>query len=210
MGTKTLFDLSRTLLFRGAALLAACVALSCGAGLAAEPVSLVFHEEQGHYLLEGCFMVQADPDTAWQVLSDYDHIPSFVHDMKFSRIEQRWGNDLVLRQEAEGGFLFFTQKVRILLSVHEQPGRSIVFEDSSHQDFYFYQGSWKIQPEAGGFVEVTYTLDADQKFSAPAFLASDAVHGGAQNLLVAVRDRIAQEQEKKSVKIPSQVRLVQR
>ena len=198
----------RKLLF-WAATLAAYAALSCGVGLAAEPVSLVFNEQNGHYSVEGCFIVEADPATAWKVLTDYDHIPDFVHDMKLSRIEGRWGNDLVLRQEAEGGFLFFTQKVHILLSVHEQPGHSIVFQDLSHKDFGFYQGSWGIQAQ-GSSVMVTYHLEALQSFSAPAFLASDAVHGGAQNLLSAVRQRIEREQEKKSVKAAIPTELAQR
>ncbi len=204
------FDHPRKLLFR-AALLAACVALSCGAGLAAEPLSLVFNEQSGHYSVEGCFFVQADPDTAWKVLTDYDHIPAFVHDMKVSRIEERWGNDLVLRQEAEGGFLFFTQRVRLLLSVHEQPGRSIIFQDTSHKDFSFYQGSWRIQKDPqGAGIQITYALDAQQNFSAPAFLANDAVHGGAQNLLNSVRRQILAEQEKKTAQKQALTELAER
>lgn len=210
MKPNHLLDNPRKLLFR-AALLAACVALSCGAGLAAEPISMVFNEDNGHYTVEGCFFVQADPTTAWKVLTDYDHIPGFVHDMKLSRVEERWDNDLVLRQEAEGGFLFFTQKVRLLLAVHEQPGKSIVFEDVAHKDFSFYRGSWNIQKDAlGTGIQITYALDAQQSFSAPAFLASDAVHGGAQNLLSAVRSQILLAQEKKTAKKPALTELAKR
>ncbi len=175
---------------------AMCAALWCGASFASEDPTLAFYEGYGHYKLEGSFFVEADQATIWDVLTDYEHIPQFVGSMKISHVENRLGDDLVLRQEPEGGFLFFTKRLHLLLNVHETPETSIVFQDTSHQDFDFYQGSWQIQPAGDGRgFEIIYDLDAQQNFSAPAFLASDAVSGGARDLLKKVREEIMKRKE---------------
>jgi hypothetical protein len=111
--------------------------------------------------------------------------------MKISHVESRTGNDLVLHQEPEGGFLLFTKRIHLTLNVHEKPESLIAFVDTSHIDFDFYQGYWEINPSSTGHgFDVTYDLDAQQNFSAPAFIASDAVCGGAKDLLKKVREEI--------------------
>jgi ribosome-associated toxin RatA of RatAB toxin-antitoxin module len=179
-----------------AVLVAACAALSCGTGSAADDISLAFFEGYGHYKVEGSFFVDADNQTAWDVLTNYDHIPDFVHSMKISKVEQRDNDDLVLRQEGEGSFLFFSKRIRLLMNVHEQPQtNTIIFTDTSHQDFSSYQGTWSIVPSTSGHgLEVIYTLDAAQNFSAPAFIASDVVKGNVQDLLQSLKREIAHRQ----------------
>jgi hypothetical protein len=168
---------------------------------AADDISLAFFEGYGHYKVEGSFFVDADKQTAWDVLTNYGHIPDFVHSMKVSSIEKRDTNDLVLRQEGEGSFLFFSKRIHLLMDVHEQPqSDTIVFTDTSHQDFSTYQGSWNIIPSTLGHgLEVIYTLDAAQKFSAPAFIASDVVKGNVQDLLRSLKREIAYRQVEKNL-----------
>ena len=186
------------------------VFLAASAGFAEDAVSMAYNEGWGHYNVEGCFSVEADRQTVWDVLTDYGHISQFVGNMKVSEVESRIDDDLILRQEAEGGFLFFTQRIRLLLNVHEVPLRSIRFTDISHKDFYFYQGSWQLEPSSDGRgTEVTYRLDAEQNFSAPAFLASDAVKGGAQDLLNSVRREILQRRQAKAQSRPQTLQVTQ-
>jgi hypothetical protein len=182
----------------------ACAALSCGTGAAADDVSLAFYEGFGHYKVEASFFVDADTQTAWDILTNYDHIPDFVHSMKISKIEERSTNDLVLRQEGEGSFLFFSKRIHLLMEVHEQPQtNTIIFTDTSHQDFSSYQGTWVI---------------AAQNFSAPAFIASDVVKGNVEDLLQSLKREIARRQTeldqelatkavKNSIQIPSKLAL---
>lgn len=187
---------------------AMCAALWCGASFAADDPTLSFYEGFGHYKLEGSFFVDADRQLIWDVLTDYEHIPDFVGSMKISRVESRFGDDLVLHQEPEGGFLFFTKRLHLTLNVHETPENSIIFQDTSHQDFNFYQGSWQIQKaDSGHGYEVIYDLDAEQNFSAPAFLASDAVSGGARDLLKKVREEILKRAEIAQKKAAEDVQL---
>jgi ribosome-associated toxin RatA of RatAB toxin-antitoxin module len=173
----------------------ACAVFSLGAGLALDPVFLSFHDKDGHYRLEGGFLVQAESDVAWKVLTDYEHIPSFVSNMKKSLVLERLTNDLVLEQEMEGGFLFFTKRVNVLLNVRENPGQSISFQDRRHKDFQFYQGDWNLRPAAQGKVEVVYRLEAKQNFSLP--FSGDFMQGGVKDLLAAVQREILKRQAKK-------------
>ncbi len=199
----------RRLILR-AAMVTAGAALSCGAGFAADDVSLDFHEKDGHVNVAGSFLVEADPQVAWDVLSDYDHIPEFVGNMKISHIQIREGNDVLVHQVAEGGFLFFTQKIRLFLHIIETPNRTIDFKDMAHKDFKTYNGSWQIDPQAGGKeLKITYQLEAELNFSAPAFLADDAMGGGAKDLLKSVRQQILLRQARANILHPSSLTMTQ-
>ena len=163
-------------------------AILCGAGPGFLPVSLTSQETNGLDEIQGQFYAAADPAVAWQVLTDYGNIPQFVSSMKVSRIEWRHKNNVLLTQEAEGGFLFITKRIHVLLKVHETPDQTIVFEDVDNRDFSVYRGSWSIEPCPQGGVSVVYQLAARKKFDAP--LAGDAMNGGVRDLLADVQKEI--------------------
>ena len=169
-------------------------AMLCGAGPLFQPISFSSNEKAGVDEIKAQFFVDADQSTAWKVLSDYERIPQFVSSMKKSHIEETKDGDIYLCQEAEAGFLFITKRVHVLLRVHEVPGQSISFQDVSQKDFYFYQGSWNIDPGPQGGVTVTYHLQAQKNFDAP--FAGDYLHGGVKDLLAAVQKEIYQQQAK--------------
>ena len=169
-------------------LIAAGAAALCGAGSAFDPVSLTSQENAGVDELQGQFYVRADRSVAWAVLTDYENIPQFVSSLKVSRIEKRHRNDILLVQEMEGGFLFLTKRVHLLLKIHETPMGTIAFEDVDHQDFSVYQGYWNIQACPQGGVSVLYQLTDSRKFDLP--LAGDAMNGGVKDLLGDVQKEI--------------------
>jgi ribosome-associated toxin RatA of RatAB toxin-antitoxin module len=179
----------------------------CGAGLVFAPISFSSNEKAGVDEINAHFFVDADPKTAWDVLSDYEHIPQFVSSMKKSHIEERKDGDIYLCQEAEAGFLFITKRVHVLLRVHEVPGQSIYFQDVSRKDFYFYQGSWNIDPGPQGGVTITYHLQAQKNFDAP--FAGDYLHGGVKDLLSAVQKKIYLQQTQVSKESAAAVTAVQ-
>ncbi len=168
-------------------IIATGAATLCGAGPVFDPISFSSVETKGVDQIKAQFFVNADDQTAWNVLTDFEHIPQFVSSMKKSHIEEVKDGDIYLCQEAEAGFLFITKRVHVLLRVHEISGQSISFEDVSHKDFYFYRGSWNIQPCAQG-VSVIYNLGAQKNFDAP--FAGDYLHGSVKDLITAVQKRI--------------------
>jgi hypothetical protein len=180
-------------LLLGAAISAAYAALSCGVGQAASPVSLAFQEKNHIYDIDAAFDVAAEPSVVWDVLTGYEHIPKFVGSLKKSEVHEELGPyHFLLEQEFEGGFLFFTKRVRVLLDVHETWYQSINFTDLDHKDFAFYEGSWELTPDPGKGLRITYNLKAKQNFDAP--FAGDYMRGGVQELLEAVRREILRRQ----------------
>lgn len=180
-------------LFHGAAMVAACVALSCGASQAADAVSLNFQEKDHAYHINGSFYVANDTPSVWDVLTGYEHIPKFVGSLKKSHVTEDLGPyHFLLEQVFEGGFLFFTKSVHVLLDVHETWYQSIIFTDIDHKDFEFYEGSWQLVPDPDKGLEIIYTLNAKQNFDAP--FAGDYMRGGVKDLLNAVRHEILRRQ----------------
>ena len=182
-------------------------AAPCGADSLFQQVSFLSQEKVGVDEVKAQFYVKADPATAWAVLSDYEHIPQFVHTMKKSHIDEVKDGNIYLTQEAEAGFLFITKRVHVLLKVHEVPGKSISFEDVSQKDFCFYQGSWAIEPAPQGGVSVVYQLEAKKNFDAP--FAGDYMNGGVKDLLTAVQQEIYLRQVQAQKEKASSVTTVQ-
>jgi ribosome-associated toxin RatA of RatAB toxin-antitoxin module len=111
----------------------------------------------GRFIVDASFQVSAGTDTAWAVLTDYDHLSEFVPSMESSRLVDRKGPEAVVEQEARGKFLVFRRSVKIHLHVHEDSPVRIAFEDTSGQDFELYRGDWRLQPEEGS-LSVRYHL----------------------------------------------------
>jgi len=190
-----------------ALVMAACVALSCGAGLASDEVSTTLKDVRGTFHVHGRFLVQADPQTAWEVLTDYHHIPKFVGTLKTSILTESLGPyHILLHQEFEGGFLFFTKRVRVQLEVLEIPLRAIVFNDLDRKDFHHYMGAWMIGRTSSGELEVLYQLEARQNFEAP--FAGDFMNGGVKDLLACVRREMLRRQARVDREIVASLKTV--
>jgi ribosome-associated toxin RatA of RatAB toxin-antitoxin module len=140
----------------------------------------------GAYHVEGWFTVPVPLKTAWEVLTDYEHIGSFVSTLRNSRMKESHPHGLLLEQEAVGSFLLFSRTVRVLLRVVESPFQRIDFEDIGHQDFVSYKGSWEFRPHAGG-LDVLYTLDCHRRFKVPNFMARDVMKKVARQQMADVR-----------------------
>jgi len=174
---------------------AACAALSCGAGLASDDVTTSLRDDHGTFHVHGNFQATVSPQTAWDVLTDYHHIPKFVGALKDSRLVENLGPyHILLHQEFEGGFLFFTKRVKVHLEVLEIPYRAIVFTDLEGRDFHHYFGAWTIDRLPSGVLEVRYHLEARQNFEAP--FAGDFMNGGVRDLLACVRREMLRRQAK--------------
>jgi len=161
------------------------------------PVFFTFLSEDGRYNFDGGFTVKADPDVVWDVLTDYNHVSNFISNMH-SRIKKTDGNDLIVEQDAGGGFLFIQEHLKALLTIHEEPLQSISFNDVSHKAFELYSGLWRLQPDpASGEIKVTYELQATRNKKTPDFLTSDLFSGSLGDLLNETQREISKRQARK-------------
>jgi hypothetical protein len=153
-------------------------------------------EDLGHgtYRLEGRFKLAGSPYDVWKVLTDFEHISTFVTSLRKSAVTQSTTDRILLEQEALGKEFVFTKKIRVLLQVTEMPYRRILFEDTSHTDFTFYEGSWEIQSVQGG-LDVIYRLSCKRNFMVPNALAKDALRKSAEELLAQVQAEVLRRKQ---------------
>ena len=139
--------------------------------------------------VRGRFHVDLPPSAAWRVVTDYDHIPDFVHSMLSSRSERRPDGRRVVEQTARGGFFLFKRRVHVVLEVDEDPQRRIGFRDVLGKDFERYDGEWRLEPDSTG-TSVRYSLDAEPRSSIPRSVCRHVLKGSATELMTQVRDEM--------------------
>ncbi len=161
-----------------------------GRPLRAENITMSL-EDLGHgtYRLEGHMIVPGPTYDVWKVLTDYEHISDFVSSLRKSAVKDSSSDRLLLEQEALGKEFIFSKRIRVLLQVTEIPYRRIIFEDISHLDFEFYEGSWEIHNGAP-ILDVAYRLNCKRLFMVPNVIAKDALVKSAKGLLSEVRAEI--------------------
>lgn len=176
---------------RGRRLLAAgAAALLAASAVRAQVAVAVSAGAEGEYRLTGRFGVDARPELAWSVLTDYEGLSGFVSSIRASRVLSRDGEGALIEQEGTGRFLFISRRVRLRLAVRERAPSSLSFEDIDGGQFRVYRGSWTITPEGEGCV-VDYELVARPEPSlAPDFAAARALRKSVQRLLGEVREEM--------------------
>jgi hypothetical protein len=145
--------------------------------------------DAGVYALRGSFDVEVGTHAVWQVLTDYDALPHFVHSIRTSVTEKRSGKDQLVTQEFIGKALIFTRDMHVRLDIHEQPERRIAFHDVLLKDFDVYRGSWKVQKGPAG-AKVVYLLWAKPHGPTPASIARGAFKDAAVLMLTELRGEI--------------------
>jgi carbon monoxide dehydrogenase subunit G len=171
------------LVFSAATLVAAAPVPSAAAAVAAPKVSVLGGE--GAYRVEGSFRVETPLPVAWAVLTDYDHLSSFVSSMRSSMSYRDESGRRLVVQKAVGRAGPFSRTLHVILEVTEQPPGQIAFRDVCGGSFVSYEGAWTID-DSGGGVLVTYVLDARPR-SSPPFFARSILASNARGLLEEVR-----------------------
>ena len=66
-------------------------------------------------------LIAAPPALIWQVLTDYERLPSFIPGIEKSVVRERQGGRLVLEQTGEARFLVFSFPIDVRYEVIESP-----------------------------------------------------------------------------------------
>jgi len=171
------------------------VAMVPSRSVAAQGVTLNL-EDLGHgtYRLEGHLLVTGPPYDAWKVLTDYENISKFVSSLRKSTVKDSTTDRVLLEQEALGKEFVFSKRIQVVLQVTEIPYKRILFEDVSHKDFAFYEGTWEIQSVPSG-LDIVYRLNCKRLFMVPNIIAKDAMKKSAEGLLAEVRAEILRRKE---------------
>ena len=118
--------------------------------------------------------MQVDPRTVWAVISDYDHLAEFIPDMRSSRVIRRDGDQVLVEQTGEFGFLFFRQPIEVWLAVSESPPRRIVAH-AVGGNLQSMEGRYVVESLAGNQVRLSYSGRLVPGFQVPPFVGRMAV-----------------------------------
>lgn len=139
-------------------------------------------EAKGVYSISARLWVPTPPATVWAVLTDYDHVAEFAHDIQASRLVERQDDVCIVEQRGRG---VLGISLRVRLRVVERPPGEIRFE-ALDGDFRVYRGAFQLEPRDEG-TQVTYTLESQGKFWIPPWLGRPLIRARVRRILEDIR-----------------------
>jgi ribosome-associated toxin RatA of RatAB toxin-antitoxin module len=124
-------------------------------------------------LVEAHSYLNAQRQTAWEVLTDYEHYPQFVPDLTSSQVLVRSGNTLIVEQKGVAGFFLFHFPLEVRLLVTEYPFEQVT-SSAIGGNFKDTTGAYQLIVE-GERLRVTYTGRLIPTFRLPPFLGVTAI-----------------------------------
>jgi len=122
---------------------------------AEQPIEVHVAKAGATVVIDVTARVQADPEYAWAVLTDYDHMASYVSTLKSSRVVSRNGDHLEVAQtgEAKRAFLHFSfSTVRAVDLIPSSEIRSRLVSG----DFKSYEFTTRITSESQGALKIVH------------------------------------------------------
>lgn len=186
------------MLLLGSSLMASDTAMAWETGDAPRPDVTVEHVNSADggkvYQIAATGTVTAAPAAVWRILADYQHLADFVPDLKSSRVLSRKGSKLIVEQLGVARFLVFTQRIRLVVQVQEQPPERI---DISliEGDMKVYRASWVVSPVAGAAgSRVVYTSSMEPDFYVPEMIGESLIKKDIARMMTAVLARLDRQE----------------
>jgi hypothetical protein len=167
----------------------------------AETPDVSIDADQGSCRVRGGFLVSAPAELAWDVLADYDHIGTYVHSIRESRLERQPDGRSFLRQVTVASAFLFSRRVEVLLALEESRPERIAFRDVLGKDFRSYEGEWRVTAVDGG-ARVDYALAAEPRGAMARTFCRGAMRNGARELLEQVRQEMLRRVREASPRRP--------
>lgn len=126
--------------------LAALRFLAAGAAHAATDVSIHAERQGAAVAIEARAVLVAPLPLIWETLTDYNRLSTFVPGMHVSRIIERRGSVVIVKQSGEAGFLIFKRPIDVVVESLEKPPHVIQIRVLSG-NLKKLDGRYRIEPE---------------------------------------------------------------
>lgn len=136
--------------------------------------------------------VRAAQDQAWNVLTDYNRLQEFVPDLQSSTLLSREGQEAIVEQHSEAGFLFVTQAIHMVVRVTEQPYSAIDVALVAG-DMRSYSARWELVPVMHNGTEGTriqFSGMMEPDFFVPPLIGRSIVQVNVRRMVEAVLGEI--------------------
>lgn len=107
-------------------------------------VTVQVTRQESAFQVEADLLVAVDQRVAWEVLTDYNNLASFVPGMRSSRIVSVPGEPLLLEQKGESGFLLFRVPIEVVSRIEEASLNTIRFQ-SVGGNLTNKRGEWALE-----------------------------------------------------------------
>jgi ribosome-associated toxin RatA of RatAB toxin-antitoxin module len=147
-------------------------------GATPEPITVEARRDGDAVIVEARALINAELETAWDVLTDYDRYAEFIPDLKSSRVVARSGGTVIVEQKGQVGFFLFRFPMEVTLSVSEDPRRGI----TSHAiagTFREMTGSYTLM-RVGDELRLTYSGRMVPDFLLPPLIGTAAVRAAVK------------------------------
>ena len=140
---------------------------------AAAEVTVKVERQENAFQVEASLLVAVDKGVAWQVLTDYDNLASFVPGVRSSRIVSAPGEPLLLEQKGESGFLLFRVPIEVVSRIEEAPLNTIRFQSVSGT-LKNQSGEWALERHDHA-TRVSYRTNITPGFALPPLIGPEVV-----------------------------------
>ena len=123
----------------------------------------ILRGSQGRYVITE--FVASTPQRAWTVLTNFNSHAEWAPDISQTKVLKDHGTNLELQQTYRAGYTFGLP-IRARLSVQETPPKSFSYKLIQGDRLNKLQGSWSVQPVAGG-VQLKHQMEVDPQVPGP-------------------------------------------
>ena len=123
----------------------------------------ILRGSQGNYVVTE--FVATTTQGAWAVLTNFNSQADWAPDISQTKVLKRSGSNLELQQTYRAGYTFGLP-IKARLSVQETPPKGFSYKLIQGDRLNTLQGSWTIQPVAGG-VQLKHQMQVDPQVPGP-------------------------------------------
>lgn len=149
---------------------------------------IVRSDESDKRRVQAAILIDSPAQPIWNVLTDCNHTPEFIPNLKSCRILQPGEDTRITEQQVK--FSRFLPAVTYVIQSNYQKFRRIDFKKVSG-DLRALEGSWALEEiSKGQYTILVYSLFVDPGFFIPHGIVQRNLQKDLPNILLAVRNRV--------------------
>jgi len=167
----------------------AVAALASTAALAADDgkvMETTVQVRDGVVKIDACAYTRSSPLDAWQLLADYESLPSYMPNMDTSRVVTRTDSSVLVRQVISS-WLVLPWTFRVNLEFFETAPALLRFRQ--HDGRGGYEGQWSVESAASG-AKISYDAEAEPDMLLPDFVMAHVVRRQIGRMMQAFIDEL--------------------
>ena len=140
------------------------------------------------------------PATAWEVLTDFEHMPRYQSSLKSSQVLERGPQRVLVQQKGVARFGPFSNAFESVREMQLTPQRSIRAQQVSGSALKQMASLMTLEPEEGG-TRLTYRADIEPETALPPLVGPAMVqHETAAQFSAMVREMVRRQGERTAAK----------